>query len=135
MFIFIVLSLLYSGVCAYETPYRVIGLNQDNQIIADCSFSCDESTCYLHAFSASLCLNSSWVALVPSDSRCQFFQRNPYATGNYVVWGVTGDRRVISDTTWRIKQYFNNAVNYGCLLLSQYPQAVWIGLQFENLIP
>lgn len=130
--LFVLITFICVGIDAIA-DYHLIALTDDGQIIDQCFDQCYETNCSLAALQVYNCPGSSWIAFIPIASHCAFFRNHTYDSGNeFIVWVVDQNRHVIPETTWRIKKYFNAAVNYGCIMLSQIIEAKWIGMQFMS---
>lgn len=126
--IILVFALLIQLTIADYPQYRVIGLDDQGNIVNDCSFPCYEANCSETAIEAYHCPNATWIAFVPSDIECQFFSDRKYDLVNYTVFAVDSDRYIIPDSMQYIPNYFVSAVNYGCALVQLWPDAVWFGM-------
>jgi hypothetical protein len=115
-----------------DAYYRILGLDDQNRIIDNCSYPCYPNNCTEAALAANNCPNRSWIAFVPSTPYCIFFNKNHTETTDYVVFAVDINRNIISDSIQLIKNYFDDAINYGCIVLSLNDDAAWIGMLFDS---
>lgn len=115
-----------------DAHYRVLGLDDKNRIIDNCSYPCYQSNCSEVALAANNCSNRSWVAFAPSTTNCFFFNKKHTQTTDYVVFAVDINRNIIPNSEQLIKNYFDDAINYGCIVLSLNDDAVWIGMLFNS---
>jgi hypothetical protein len=117
----------------FENPsYRIVGIDNQNSVVDNCSFPCYESNCSKVALRANNCPDVSWVAFVSSYVECSLFNKQTFSVTNYTVFAVDDERNIIDDSLQIIPNYFNYAVNYGCALLTLWPDAIWFGMVFDS---
>lgn len=124
--------------CRYDRQteypsYLIVGIDDQNSIVDNCSFPCYESNCSVAAIQATNCPNVSWIAFVPSDEECSLFNsKRTFTAVNYTVFAVDDERNMIDGSLQIIPNYFIDAVNYGCGLLTLWPDTVWFGMAFDS---
>ena len=80
--------------------------------------------------SVAQCKNFAYASVTsPFEHNCEFF--NGYnMTGNYMVWGMDTFSVPVTNTRFRIQNYFHVAINYGCLLQYTYPEVIYFGMRY-----
>jgi hypothetical protein len=129
---FILLSNMWSvtTVKTDEFFYSIVGMNDQNTIVDECTFLCYESNCSVAAIQALNCPNVSWIEFDPSDTPCELFDKWGFSTINYTVFAIDDEQNIMADSIEFIPNFFTAAVNYGCALLTLWPDAVWFGMSF-----
>jgi hypothetical protein len=114
-----------------DALYRVIGLDDNNRIVNDCSFPCYDHNCSDVAIQATKCPNATWIAFIASSIECTFFNNWSRKDINYTVFAVDQDRNIDINSIETIPVYFAGAINYGCGLLTLWPNAMWFGMTLD----
>ena len=118
-----------------DISYKIVSISEGSRVIEGCSFACYENSCAKTALKANNCLNTKWIAFIPTKMGCTLFPNKGIKTSNYTVFGITvNDDGInpIENTFTEIDYYFEEAVNYGCKLLTNLPNADWFGLIFQS---
>src|SRR5579872_3834155 len=126
-FVLLILStyVLFTTQFVHEQPaYLVMGLTDQDTIVDNCSFPCFESNCSQIAVQAYHCPDVTWIAFVPAGDECEMWGNWSYEMYTYAVFAVDEDREMILASLEKIANSFTKAVNYGCALLTLWPNAM-----------
>lgn len=120
----------------YDSGYKytMIGIDENDHEIDNCIFQCFENNCTTVSQNAFKCQNTQWIKFKSDTNECGLFKKWSYSLENYTVFAVDCDNNIDPNSMREISNYLAEAIDYGCGLLTLWPNAIYFGITLDELI-